>query len=219
MGTTDYLLTSGRAVVILDGPDELTDVALRQRAATVVDAFALRYPFVPPLVTSRRVGYRDAPLTAGLFRTAAIAPMDEARVARYAANWFAVPLERRHRYRTRLDGDRYVTLQEAGAPLWTLMHESLDADLPFIQRALRGRLEADVPPFRDRSGPERGGPPGRHGGGQLGAIGDVEHPPRDTDLPLYRAFAGVHARRDLPIRRPLAQMTENDALPVRQSAW
>jgi hypothetical protein len=95
----EYLLCNGRAVVLLDGLDELTDLELRQHTVTLVNAFANRYPLVPVLVTARRVGYYEAPLMSALFRTAVIAQMDEERARQYATNWFAldegtVPQER-----------------------------------------------------------------------------------------------------------------------------
>ncbi|MEV4716680.1 NACHT domain-containing protein [Micromonospora noduli] len=86
----DYLLLNGRAVVILDGIDELTEVALRQRVVRLVDSFAALYPLVPMIVTSRRVGYAEAPLTPNLFRTCRITSFDEERVESYAQKWFAL---------------------------------------------------------------------------------------------------------------------------------
>ncbi|GIF62508.1 hypothetical protein Ais01nite_05430 [Asanoa ishikariensis] len=84
----DYLLMNGRAVVILDGLDELTDVALRRRVSDLVKGFALLHPLVPVVVTSRRVGYAEAGLDPELFRTCALAPFDTERVAAYVRRWF-----------------------------------------------------------------------------------------------------------------------------------
>jgi hypothetical protein len=84
----EYLLLNGRAVVILDGLDELTEVALRQRVVQLAETFATLYPLVPMVVTSRRVGYAEAPLKPRLFRTCQIASFDTGRVEAYAANWF-----------------------------------------------------------------------------------------------------------------------------------
>jgi hypothetical protein len=86
----EYLLYSGRAVVLLDGLDELTDVGLRRRVVELVNGFASYYPLVPVVVTSRRIGYLDAPLMTPLFRTAVIAPLDTDQVRRYATNWYAL---------------------------------------------------------------------------------------------------------------------------------
>ncbi|MBM2620207.1 NACHT domain-containing protein [Actinoplanes sp. LDG1-06] len=86
----DYLLMNGRAVVILDGLDELSDVALRRRVADLVKGFVLRHPLVPVVATSRRVGYAEAPLDPSLFRTCALAPFDRAKAETYARRWFAL---------------------------------------------------------------------------------------------------------------------------------
>jgi NACHT domain len=88
--TVEYLLLNGRAVVILDGIDELTDVALRQRVVRLTEAFATLYPLVPMVVTSRRIGYTDAPLKPSLFRTCQITSFDEDRVGDYAEKWFGL---------------------------------------------------------------------------------------------------------------------------------
>ncbi|MEV0649542.1 NACHT domain-containing protein [Phytomonospora sp. NPDC050363] len=98
----EYLLLNGHAVVLLDGLDELTDVALRGRVARSVESFAHLYPTVPIVVTSRRIGYREAPLTPQLFEEVTIAPLDVAGVERYAANWFRLDEALRPQDRARL---------------------------------------------------------------------------------------------------------------------
>lgn len=84
----EYLLLNGRAIVILDGLDELTDVALRRRVTEFVRGFVSLYPLVPMVVTSREIGYTDAPVDRSLFDTYSIAPFDNEQVAAYARNWF-----------------------------------------------------------------------------------------------------------------------------------
>lgn len=86
--TVEYLLLNGQAVVLLDGLDELTDVSLRRRLTQLVEAFVRLYPLVPVVVTSRRIGYHDAPLDRSLFQTCLISQFDDDEVGQYAANWF-----------------------------------------------------------------------------------------------------------------------------------
>lgn len=86
----EYLLLNGRAVAILDGLDEIIDVALRRRVADSIEAFAARYPSVPIVVTARLVGYAEAPLNPRVFRIATIDDFDEEQVARYADQWFSL---------------------------------------------------------------------------------------------------------------------------------
>ncbi|WP_117208092.1 NACHT domain-containing protein [Allorhizocola rhizosphaerae] len=88
--SVEYLLLNGRAMVICDGLDELTDVGLRRRVVDLIDGFAHLYPTTPIVVTSRRIGYPEVPLRTTLFQTASIEPFDDERVERYAANWFAL---------------------------------------------------------------------------------------------------------------------------------
>ncbi|SBT65673.1 NACHT domain-containing protein [Micromonospora sediminicola] len=97
--TVEYLLMNGRAVVILDGLDELTDISLRSRVADLVKGFVLLYPLVPVIATSRRVGYAQAALDATLFRTCVLAAFDAERVESYVRRWFRLddglpPVER-----------------------------------------------------------------------------------------------------------------------------
>jgi len=84
----DYLLSNGRAVVILDGLDELVQPDLRDTVVQLVSAFAHRYPLVPVVVTARKIGYLDAPLDHRLFRVGYFVNFDDDRVKRYATNWF-----------------------------------------------------------------------------------------------------------------------------------
>jgi hypothetical protein len=83
-----YLLQNGRAVVILDGLDELTRVSVRRRVVDLIEGFAFNFPSASILVTSRKVGYEYAPLPAALFSRWELAPFDDDRVERYAAKWF-----------------------------------------------------------------------------------------------------------------------------------
>ncbi|MFI5898170.1 NACHT domain-containing protein [Actinoplanes sp. NPDC051513] len=98
----EYLLLNGRAAVFVDGLDEITDLAVRQRLVELVDGFAELYPLTPVLATSREVGYDAVALRADRY---AIAPFTDEQVADYADRWFrnddaTAPDERR----SRIDG-------------------------------------------------------------------------------------------------------------------
>jgi hypothetical protein len=88
--TIDYLLLNGRAIVIFDGLDELIDVSLRRRVVDLVEGFVSLYPLVPVVVTSRRVGYAEAPLNRSLFRLCCMEPFTSEQVTEYATHWFAL---------------------------------------------------------------------------------------------------------------------------------
>ncbi|ATO14813.1 hypothetical protein CO540_14085 [Micromonospora sp. WMMA2032] len=86
----EYLVTVGRAVVILDGLDELIDADLRRRVVKLVEGFASAYPMVTILVTARVVGYDDAPFGSRQFSHARVSDFDEERVVQYVQKWFAL---------------------------------------------------------------------------------------------------------------------------------
>ncbi|MFC8837615.1 NACHT domain-containing protein [Streptomyces griseoincarnatus] len=89
-GGVEYLLHSGRAFVIFDGLDELTDTSLRRGVVDFVESFVHLHPNVPILVTSRRVGYDEAPLDESLFDTVNLADLEKDQVRDYASKWFAL---------------------------------------------------------------------------------------------------------------------------------
>jgi hypothetical protein len=86
----NYLLGNGRAVVILDGLDELVEPELRRHVVQLVEGFVTRYPLVPVVVTARRIGYSDAPLNSRLFRVGVVTELSDDQVADYVRNWFAL---------------------------------------------------------------------------------------------------------------------------------
>jgi hypothetical protein len=89
-GAFDYLLQSGRALVIFDGLDELLDSSYRQIVSADVETFAALYSATPILVTSRSIGYEQAPLDPTTFETYGMAEFDTDEVEAYARNWFAI---------------------------------------------------------------------------------------------------------------------------------
>lgn len=86
----EYLLLNDQAIVILDGLDELLDTSLRRDVVEAVEGFAHRYPTCPILVTSRKVGYEEAPLSNELFLTAKLGDFAPHQVHEYVSKWFAL---------------------------------------------------------------------------------------------------------------------------------
>ncbi|MET9231238.1 NACHT domain-containing protein [Lentzea sp. NPDC003310] len=86
----EYLLRNGRAVVLLDGLDELVEPELRRRVVRLIEGFAHQYPLTPIVVTARKVGYSEAPLSSSLFTLGSIDEFDTEQVEAYAARWFAL---------------------------------------------------------------------------------------------------------------------------------
>ncbi len=87
-GAFDYMLLKGRSLVIFDGLDELLDTAYRQEVSNDIESFCELYPAVPVLVTSREVGYEQAPLDEERFSVFRLAPFNENQVQDYVRKWF-----------------------------------------------------------------------------------------------------------------------------------
>ncbi|MFI6652146.1 NACHT domain-containing protein [Streptomyces sp. NPDC050529] len=86
----EYALSSGRAFIIFDGLDELIDTSLRRKVVDLVESFAYKYPMAPILVTTRKVGYEEAPLNETLFTPVQLGQLDDTAVRTYADKWFAL---------------------------------------------------------------------------------------------------------------------------------
>lgn len=86
----EYLLLNNKAVVVFDGLDELLDISLRREVVQAVEGFAHRYPTCPIIVTSRRVGYEEAPLSDTLFETVHLGEFHHAQVHEYVRKWFTL---------------------------------------------------------------------------------------------------------------------------------
>jgi hypothetical protein len=84
-----YSLINGTAVVLFDGLDEVLDVSVRREYVALVEQFASQYPAAPVLVTSRFVGYMDAPL-APEFDCLSLARFQEEEVREYARKLLSV---------------------------------------------------------------------------------------------------------------------------------
>jgi hypothetical protein len=87
-GVFEYLLMNGRALVIFDGLDELLDTSKRQTISDNIESFSNQYPSVPIIITSRKVGYEQAPLNRDKFSIYYISDFDDNQVKEYVGNYF-----------------------------------------------------------------------------------------------------------------------------------
>jgi NACHT domain-containing protein len=87
-GLVERLLSTGRAVVIFDGLDELLDTSHRRAVSDRVEQFCSAYPLTPVLVTSRVVGYDQARLDDTQFTCYRLGGFGDDDVAEYAGKWF-----------------------------------------------------------------------------------------------------------------------------------
>jgi len=87
-GVVEYLLLTNQAFVVFDGLDELIDTSDRAEISGDVASFANLYPATPILVTSRDVGYLEAPLPEKVFPSYRLAGFGSEEVREYARKWF-----------------------------------------------------------------------------------------------------------------------------------
>ncbi|MEM9453676.1 MAG: NACHT domain-containing protein [Myxococcota bacterium] len=84
------LCDEGRAMLLLDGLDEVSAADAREGLRARIQGFAASYPAVPIIATSRVVGYRDAPLDRQVFETFVLEPFDDLRQEQFIQRWYAV---------------------------------------------------------------------------------------------------------------------------------
>ncbi|MDP7732559.1 MULTISPECIES: NACHT domain-containing protein [Mycobacterium] len=84
------LLVLGRAVVVLDGLDEVTDPLRRIDLVKRINALSSAFPIVSILVTSREVGYDRAPLDRHIFARVQLKEFELSQALEYVGRWFSV---------------------------------------------------------------------------------------------------------------------------------
>lgn len=87
-GFVEHVLETGQALVVFDGLDELLDTSHRRAVTDAVGLFCNRYPLVRTLVTSRRVGYHQAPMDRRQFQVFELSGFDPKQVEEYVEKWF-----------------------------------------------------------------------------------------------------------------------------------
>jgi hypothetical protein len=112
-GVIEYLLRTGRAITVFDGLDELLDTFRRREISSDVESFATRFADAAVLVTSREIGYEQAPLDESQFQVYRVAPFNELEAQQYVKKWFsAVPdlaaRERDHMAKSFLQGVKEI---------------------------------------------------------------------------------------------------------------
>lgn len=112
-GAVEYLLLNGRALVIFDGLDELLDTSYRKEITADVESFCTLYPATAVLVTSREVGYEQAPLDER-FNVYRITEFDDSQIKSYVTKRFAIdeeltPQQRKGMARSFLDESRSIS--------------------------------------------------------------------------------------------------------------
>ncbi|MEU8653788.1 HEAT repeat domain-containing protein [Streptomyces sp. NPDC048737] len=156
-----YLRAGGRAVVIFDGLDELSDPRLREEVSGEIAGFAWRYPSVRVVVTSRVIEYQRAVLEREGFRAYTLQDFDRARIDAFVTGWYrlafpADPVEAarlRDRLLTAIDGSPAAG-ELAGNPMMLTML-ALRGEHQDLPRDRRGVYEHAVSAFLAQWDPSR----------------------------------------------------------------
>ena len=80
-------LENGKAIILLDGMDELPDVKERQRIARLIEKFVVRYSDCRYVITSREVGYEGASRLGTDFGLAKVRDFSPSEVRQFVHDW------------------------------------------------------------------------------------------------------------------------------------
>lgn len=89
--TVDYvqdLILSGRAFIIFDGLDEIPAVGDRRNVVQKISRFAVSNQLASIVITSRRIGYGDAPFDKTKFEHYKLLPYSRCEIEEYSERWF-----------------------------------------------------------------------------------------------------------------------------------
>jgi len=138
-GFFEAALAAGCALVCLDGLDEVWSAAERKMFCDAVKALAARYPQSRYVVTSRVVGYEDAPLDRSEFSHHTVLPLSDEDIWAFVEKWYCQrehdPIERAQKIKS------LIETIEREPHIQTLARNPLL--LTII--ALVHRIEADLP--------------------------------------------------------------------------
>ncbi len=84
----EALLLTGKISVIFDGLDEITDLPRRQDMVKRIHRLTAQFPSTSILVTTREVGYVNAPLNTKVFRSVRLQEFTYTQVEEYCHRWF-----------------------------------------------------------------------------------------------------------------------------------
>ena len=90
-GFFEFYLERKQCLVIFDGLDEIFDLRLREDVRSDIVAFTqTSYPGNKTFVTSRKIGYDDAPLPPKEFDHFQVLPFDDKQIREYIRKWYSL---------------------------------------------------------------------------------------------------------------------------------
>jgi len=84
-----YLLATGELLVLFDGLDEILNVSRRREVVKIIEQFTSIYPSCSYLITSRIVGYKDAPMSSS-FSSYYLSRFNEEEITSFATKLIKV---------------------------------------------------------------------------------------------------------------------------------
>jgi HEAT repeat protein len=84
----EYWLEQGQALILLDGLDEVPDLARRYDIAEKISIFLNRFDQNPAIITSRPTGYRPSFFTVDEFRHLSLQPFDPPKIEVFIEKWY-----------------------------------------------------------------------------------------------------------------------------------
>jgi HEAT repeat protein len=87
-GFFEHWLERGRALILLDGLDEVVDEALRRKVAEQIETFLHQYKDNPAVITSRPAGYRWDFFNLDEFPHYTLESFDDKQVAMFIDHWY-----------------------------------------------------------------------------------------------------------------------------------
>ena len=88
IGFFEHWLERGRALILLDGLDEVVDEAQRRKVAEQIETFLHRYKDNPAVITSRPAGYRGDFFNLDEFPHYTLESFDDKQVATFIEHWY-----------------------------------------------------------------------------------------------------------------------------------
>ncbi len=88
VGFFEHWLEDGRALILLDGLDEVAEVGKRDRVVSRIESFLLQYDKNLAIVTSRPVGYNRDFFRTEEFPHYQLQPFDDEKIEQFVENWY-----------------------------------------------------------------------------------------------------------------------------------
>lgn len=86
----DDLFLTGQLVLVVDGLDEIASISQRSEMVQRIQALVVQYPSTSVLVTTREVGYEQAPVNHHLFQHLRLREFSADQFSLYCSNWFGL---------------------------------------------------------------------------------------------------------------------------------